>query len=301
MELGVLAHQGDTDVPVGVLLPLHHGGPLPQVRLVGDEAQLPAHHLVQAFLGHQQRHLIEGLRCGVLDDTVRLHVAEQGDLLADVLGDGGVAPAHQNVRLNAQREQLFHGVLGGLALQLAAAGDLDDERHVDEQHVAVRPLGRHLADGLQKGLGFDVAHGAANLADDHVHILVGHGVDAAFDLVGDMGDDLDGGAQVVAPALPVQHRPVDLAGGNGAVAAEILVHEPLVMAQVQVRLGAVLGDEDLAVLVGAHGAGVHINIGVELLVAHPQAPLLQQTAQRRRADALAQAGHHTAGDKYEFG
>ena len=82
---------------------------------------------------------------------------------------------------------------------------------------------------------------------------------------------------------------------------QVLVHEPLIMAQVQVRLRAVVGDEHLAVLIGAHGAGVHIDIGVQLLVAHPQAPLLEQTAQGRGADALAQTGDHAAGDEYEFG
>ena len=300
VELGVLAHQGDGHLLVGVLLPLHHGAPLPQVRLVGDEAQLPAHHLIQALLRHQQGDLIQGLGGGVLDDAVRLHIAEQGDLPADILRDGRVAPAHQDVRLDAQGEQLLHGVLGGLALQLAAAGDLDDERHMDEHHVAVGPLGSHLADGLQEGLRLNVAHSAADLGDDHIHIFPGHGVDAAFDLIGDVGNDLHRGAQIVAPALPVQHGPPDLAGGDGAVAGQVLVHEPFVMPQVQVRFRAVVGDEHLAVLVGAHGAGVHVDIGVELLVADPDAPLLQQPAQRCRADALAQTGYHAACDEYEF-
>ena len=300
MELGVLAHQGDAHLLVGGLLPLDHGAPLPQVRLVGDEAQLAADHLVQALLRHQQGHFIQCLRRGVLDDAVRLHIAEQGDLPADILRDGRVAPAHQDVRLDAQGEQLLHGVLGGLALQLAAAGDLHDEGHMDEYHVAVGPLRCHLADGLQEGLGLDVAYGAADLRDDHIHIVAGHGVNAAFDLIGDVGNDLHRGAQIVAPALPVQHGPPDLAGGDGAVAGQVLVHEPFVMPQVQVRFRAVVGDEHLAVLVGAHGAGVHVDIGVELLVAHPDAPLLQQPSQGCRADALAQAGHHTAGHEYEF-
>ena len=171
---------------------------------------------------------------------------------------------------------------------------------MDEEHVPLGPLGPDLADGLQEGLGLDIAHGAADLADDHVHVVPGHGVDPAFDLVGDVGDDLDGGAQVVPPALPVQHGPVDFAGGNGAVAAEVLVHEALVVPQVQVGFRAVLGDEDLAVLVRAHGAGVHVDIGVEFLVPHPDAPLLQEPPQGGRADALAQARDHAAGDKYVF-
>ena len=161
----------------------------------------------------------------------------------------------------------------------------------------VRP---DLADGLQEGLGLDVAHGAADLGDDHVHVLLGHGVDPGLDLPGDVGDDLHRGAQVVAPALPVQDVPPHPAGADGGVAGEVLVHEALIVSQVQVGLGAVLGDEDLPVLEGAHGARVHIEVGVELLVPHPEAPLLQEPPQGRRADALPQAGHHTAGDKDEF-
>ena len=285
---------------VGVLFPLDHGGPLPEVRLGGDQAQLPADHRVQSLLGHEQGDLVKGLGGGVLNHAVRLHVAEEGDLPPDVGGDGGVAAADQNVRLDAQAQELLDGVLGGLGLQLPGAGDLDNEGHVDEEHVPLGPLGPDLADGLQEGLGLDIAHGAADLADDHVHVVPGHGVDPAFDLVGDVGDDLDGGAQVVPPALPVQHGPVDFAGGNGAVAAEVLVHEALVVPQVQVGLRAVLGDEDLAVLIGAHGAGVHVDIGVEFLVPHPDAPLLQEPPQGGRADALAQARDHAAGDKYVF-
>ena len=298
VELGVLAHQGNGHLPAGTLLPLDHGTPLPQVRLVGDEAQLAAHHLVQALLCQQQRHLIEGLGRGVLDDARRLHIAEEGDLAADVLRQRRVAPAHQHVRLDPQGQKLLHRVLGGLALELSGAGDLHHQGHMDEGHVPVGPLCRHLADGLQEGLGLDVAHGAADLADDHVHVLSGHGIDALFNLIGDVGDDLHRGAQVVAPPLPVQHRPVDLAGGHGAVAGQVLVHEPLVVPQVQIRLRAVVGDEHLAVLVGAHGARVHIDIGVQLLVSHPHAPLLQKSAQRRRADPLSQAGHHAARDKH---
>ena len=61
-------------------------------------------------------------------------------------------------------------------------------------------------------------------------------------------------AQVVAAALLGDHALVDAAGGEIAVAAGGRAHEALVMAQVQVGLGAVMGDEHLAVLERAHGA-----------------------------------------------
>ena len=78
---------------------------------------------------------------------------------------------------------------------------------------------------------------------------------------------------------------------------EVFVDKALIVAQVQVGLGPIVGDEDLPVLVGAHGARVHVQVRVQLLDLYPQAPLLQQAAQRGRRDALAQAGNHAAGDK----
>ena len=90
-----------------------------------------------------------------------------------------------------------------------------------------------------------------------------------------MGDDLHRAAQIAALPFPVQHRPEDLSGGNGAVAGQRLIHEALIVSQVQIRLRAVVGDEHLAVLVRAHGSRVYIQVRIEFLVSHPQTALLQ--------------------------
>ena len=57
---------------------------------------------------------------------------------------------------------------------------------MEEHHVLAAPLGGHLADGLQKGLGLDVAHGAADLHNGHVGVGGVQGVDVPLDLVGDV-------------------------------------------------------------------------------------------------------------------
>ncbi len=75
----------------------------------------------------------------------------------------------------------------------------------------------------------------------------------------------------------------------------------LVMPQVQVGFGPVFGDVDLAVLERVHGAGVHIDIGVQLLKGDAQPPGFQQGANGRRRHPLAQGGQHPAGDKDDFG
>ena len=51
------------------------------------------------------------------------------------------------------------------------------------------------------------------------------------------------------------------------------------MPDVEVGLGAVLGDEHLAVLERVHGAGVDVEVGVELLHRDLQAPRGQQLAE----------------------
>ena len=53
-------------------------------------------------------------------------------------------------------------------------------------------------------------------------------------------------------------------------------------------LVAVFGDEHLAVLEGAHGARVNVQVRVHLLHGHLVAARLQKLAQRGGGDALAQ-------------
>src|SRR5690554_1174375 len=79
-----------------------------------------------------------------------------------------------------------------------------------------------------------------------------------------MRNHLDGAAQVVAAALLAQHVLVDPAGGEVVALGHARADETLVVAQVEVGLGAIFGDEYLAVLEGAHGARVHVMYGSSL-------------------------------------
>ena len=78
---------------------------------------------------------------------------------------------------------------------------------------------------------------------------------------------------------------------------EVHVEEPLVVADVQVGLGAVLGDEDLAVLERVHGARVHVEVRVELLHRDPQATGAKESAEAARRQTLAEGGGDTPGDE----
>ena len=169
---------------------------------------------------------------------------------------------------------------------------------MDVEGVARAHLPAHLPDGLQEGLAFHIAGGAADLGDDHIRPgLIAHGVDEALDLIGDVGDDLYRLAQILSPALLGDDIGVHPAGGQVGELVQVLIDEALIVAQVQVGLGSVLRHKDLAVLIGAHGAGVHIDVRVQLLGGHLQPTGLQQPAQGSCGDALAQAGDHAAGHK----
>ncbi len=102
-----------------------------------------------------------------------------------------------------------------------------------------------------------------------------------------MGNDLDGFAEVVAAALLGDDLLVDAAGGPVIVAGKLGVGEALVVAEVEVGFGAVVGDEDFAVLEGRHGAGVDVEIRVELHQVDFEPAAFEQAADGGRRQTLA--------------
>ena len=178
-------------------------------------------------------------------------------------------------------------MLRRLGLQLLRGGDERNQRDVNEERVFAAKLLAHLADGFDEGQRFDVADGAADLDDGDVDILRDL-LHRRLDLVGDVRNDLDGLAEIVAAALFGDDLLVDAAGGPVIVAGELGVGEALVVAQVEVGFGAVVGDENLAVLEGRHGAGIDVQVRVELHQVDFESAAFKQAADGGRRQALAQ-------------
>ena len=161
-------------------------------------------------------------------------------------------------------------MLGGLGLELAGRGQEGHQRNVKEENVLPPDVMADLARRLQKRLRLDVPHGAADFGDDDVRpvpvgVGLGHRQDAPFDLVGDVRDHLDGVAEVLAASFLGDDGRIHLPGGDIGRSGQVAIEEPLVVADVEVSFGSVLGDEDLAVLERVHGARVNVEVGVELL------------------------------------
>ena len=130
-------------------------------------------------------------------------------------------------------------------------------------------------------------------------MVVGIGERELLDRVGHVRDHLHGGAQIVAAPFLGDDLLVDAARGDVVALPRRNAGEALVVAQVEIGLGPVVGDVDLAVLVGAHRPRIDVEIGIELANADFVAARLQQSAEARRHETFAERGDHAAGNKNE--
>ena len=151
----------------------------------------------------------------------------------------------------------------------------------------------------RKGKRFDIADSAADFDDDDVDTF-GDAFDAALDFVGDVRNDLDRFAEVVAATLFGENGFVDTAGSPVIVASKLGVGEAFVVAKVEVGLRTVFGNENFAVLVGAHGAGIDIQVRIAFLNGDLETTTFEETTDRGSCNALTKRGNNTAGNKDIF-
>ena len=171
-----------------------------------------------------------------------------------------------------------------------------EQGYVDVEDILSAEVAPELADALDEGQALIIAHRAAHLHDHHLGVGgFSHAHDAFANLTRDVGDHLHRAAQEVAAPLFLDHVLEHLAGGHVALAGEVLVDEALVMAQVQVGFRAIFRHEHLAVLVGAHGAGIDVEVGIELLNGDADATALEQTPDGGHGHAFAHGGDDAAG------
>ena len=215
------------------------------------------------------------------------------------VGQKTLGAAEQNIGLDTDGAQFLHAVLRGLGLQFLRGVDPGHQRHVHEDAVLAAHFVAHLADGFEKRQRFDIADRAADFADHHVH-FAGQLLDGGLDFVGDVRNHLHGLAEIIAAPLALDDLFVDAAAGQVVGAGERGVGEALVVAEIEIGFGAVVGDENLAVLERAHGAGIDVEVGIEFLQRDGQAAAFEQAADGRRRDAFAERRNHAAGDENEF-
>src|SRR5215208_179464 len=184
-------------------------------------------------------------------------------------------------------------MLRRLGLELARSLDVGHVGNVDVEDVAPPDVVPELPDCLQKRQALDVAYRPPYLGDDDILVLP-QAPDPVLYLVGYVRDDLHGSTEVVPPPLAAYDLPVHAPRRDVGELAQVLVEETLVVAEIQVRLGPILGDKDLAVLVRVHGPGIHVYVRVEFLQHYPVAPRLEEHPERRGTGPLADGRHDAA-------
>ena len=171
---------------------------------------------------------------------------------------------------------------------------------MDEQRAVAAQFQTHLTDGLQERQRFDVAHRAADFHQGDIR-LAGAEADAALDFVGDVRDDLHRAAEVIAAPFLADDVFVDAPGGEIVAPAGGQADKAFVMAEIEIGFRPVTGHEHLAVLKRTHGAGINVDVGVELDQGDFQTPCFEHGGQRGGGDTLAERGDHAAGDENESG
>ena len=195
-QINVLADHGNRHITRRVLGLIDQVVPALELGGWRVQAQLVANQAVQALFVQHARHFVNRVHVPHGDHAPFGHVGKQRNLLALFVGNGPVGPANQGVGLDADFAQLLGRVLGGFGFEFACCGN---PRHVAQMYkrgVVGAHLQAHLAHGFQKGQGLNIAHGAANFHNRHVHRVRLAQARAAFDelldFVGDVRNHLHG-------------------------------------------------------------------------------------------------------------
>ena len=247
------------------------------------------------------RNLVDARRVGARDHGLLVDVTHEGNFPFQSDGHLTLSATDDGIGLNADLPQRGDGMLRGFGLHLPRRLDVGHERDVQEERVGAADALTHLAGRFEEWQRFDIPDGATQLVDDDIDVASVHREHPRADLVGDMWDDLYGVAEVVATTLFRDDGGIDLAGGDIRVGGEVDVEETLVVADVEVGLCAVLGDEHLAVLEGVHGAGVHVEVRIQLLHGHAEPTCDEEIAEAGGREALTEGGDDASRNKDVFG
>src|SRR5579863_3957091 len=170
------------------------------------------------------------------------------------------------------------------------------------QHITPPDIFAHLANGLQEWLALDVAHRAAHFHDHHIGVGVSrYAVNALLNLVGDVRDHLNGSTQVLAASLFANHGGINLTRRNIVALIGGFIGKTLVVTQIKIGLCPVIRYKHLTMLVRRHGAGVNIDVGVELHEGDTDTTILEQASERGNRDTLSNRRRYTTCNKDEFG
>ena len=169
------------------------------------------YNLCKMFFFHSQWSFVEVFHIQILEDMACRQVAEQGYLVFHTGIKRILGAAYDNIRLDSHSLQLLYACLGRLRLHFLGCLQIRYQCHVDQNDIFKSFLVLKLADGFKEMLAIDVSDGAADIDNGDLSVFCRWiSVKFALDLIGNVGDDLNGTPAEVAAAFLLEHRPVDL-------------------------------------------------------------------------------------------
>src|SRR6185369_7929472 len=157
---------------------------------------------------------------------------------------------------------------------------------MDVEDVPVTAVAPELPYCFQEREGLDIPYRAPYFDNSDI-VPLGIFEYLLLYLIGDVRDHLYCSAEIIAATLLLYDREVDLTGGEVAFFREPGRRIALVMAEIEIGLCAVIGYEYLSMLERRHGAGIDIDVRIELLQRYLQAPGLQKSSERRRCQTFS--------------
>ena len=259
----VLADHGDIDFRVGILARGNNAMPLAEVGRRRSRAELADHEIIHTLLVQHHRNFVQIIGIVRRNNRILGHVRKQRDLAALLTRQRQFRAADQYVGLDTDRTQLLDGMLRRLGLDLFRRRNVRHERQVDVDTAVAPQFDAKLTNSLQERQRLDVADRTTDLDQTNVGIT-GAAMHGRLDLVGDVRNHLDSRTEVFAAALLADDSLVDAPGRVIGVSAGGRAHEALVVTQVEIGLGAIICDEDLAMLERTHRPGVDVDVRVQL-------------------------------------
>ena len=158
-------------------------------------------------------------------------------------------------------------MLGRFGFDFSSRANIGHQRQMNINHVFFADIGSKLPDGLQKWQTFNVTDRAANFNNEHINIVGGQ-LNTVFDFICDVRDDLHGSAQVIPFTLFGNNGMIYFPGGKVIDFAHFGMGETLIVTQVKIGFGSIIGHKHLAMLKGIHRSRIHIYIGIQFLDGH---------------------------------
>ena len=147
-------------------------------------------------------------------------------------------------------------------LDLAGVFQFWQQRQVHKQCILSAKFHTHLTNCFQKRQGFYVPDRPANFNKYNL-VITGAFINANFDFIDDVRNDLNCLSHIVALPFPTNHPFIHPSGREVIGLSHWDIHKPLVMSKIKVGFRTIVGYKNLTVLERAHRSRVDVDVRVQ--------------------------------------